>query len=1210
MYAVSSGFLRLMRSAIRIATFGSGRSVGILPALFIAASIAFFTPSLHAQFKASLRGTVTDQTGAIIPGATVTLKNSATNATQTAAANQDGIYTFNSLAPAPYELTATHPGFQTKVLAHVEIIPEQANTLDLQLQVGAASQTVTVSSVTRGLPTDTATLSATVSSQQIQNMPSFNRDIFQLAELTPGVTGDASQASGGGANNLPGNQGPGGTNSGAGGIFETENGPQIQDLGGQYETNGISIDGISTTSAVWGGASVITPSEDSVEDMHVVSNSYDAENGRFSGAQVEITTKGGTNNFHGSAFFKASRPGLNAYQRWNGVGSNKAASCPSGVPVTSKCLAASRGVNRDESRFNQYGGSLGGPFWKNKLFWFFNYETSPLASASTAQGWYETSQFDQSGAVAGSIASKYLATKGEGVAASNIIARDCSSIGLIQGVNCMATSAGLDVGSPLKSGLGVQDPSYGGSSTSSGVGGGLDGVPDLAFYNTVDPTTTSQAQYNGRLDANVTANDRLTFAIYWVPVDTTDYQGPVRSANLWHHSQINDAFSVIWNHTFSASLLNQARANAAGWRYNELASNPQEPFGLPQDNIDAIGTIGNQGGFQYFGAPGPGEYDQWTYSYNDVLTKVLGNHSIKAGGELTRLYYLNAALYAARPQFNFHNLWDFSNDAPYEETGTFNYATGVPFANRQDDRENLWGAFVQDDYKVRPNITLNLGVRWSYFGAFYSKQNNLAVLHLGSGADALTGMNIHVGGGLYQPQKINFGPQVGFSWQPKSSNGKAVLRGGVGVNYNQNEIAIIANGFGNPPFDVSANFNCPYPYTTNPTCTGTGILYQTATNTNSIFGYAPNPNAITSFSSANLPLTGTTSVIGFPTHPKTIVNYHYSLEADYQLPASTVATLSYQGDQVRHLLVQNNWLAIAAQNGLATNPVVNSVGWWENSANSNFNAMIASLTHNFAQSFQASAQYTWGKAMDELSGPYYLDPYPYDTHAAYGRSNYNVQNAVKIFGLWQPVFFHGNSWAQKVVGGWSVSGIWNWHTGFPWDPTYNVAGNLYYGGSPYSSLRPASMTPGFGKNTSNRTFQGFTTNASGSINPDFNGDGAAYFGAPIYATGPAFPLTAPGPLPGIHRNSLNGPGYNDLDGTLAKQFGMPTNRILGENAVFEVRADAYNLFNRTNINTASIDTSLGSVDANTGVAHPNSDFGVAGGALGSRTVQLQARFSF
>jgi len=212
-------------------------------------------------------------------------------------------------------------------------------------------------------------------------------------------------------------------------------------------------------------------------------------------------------------------------------------------------------------------------------------------------------------------------------------------------------------------------------------------------------------------------------------------------------------------------LLNQARANAAGWRWNEVASNPQAPFGLPQDSIDTIGNTSSQVNKsaatpQFFGANGPSNLNQWTYSFNDVLTKIVGRHSIKAGGEITRLYYLNNPVYAARPSFTFHNLWDFANDAPYKETGQFASATGIPFADRQDGRENLWSLFVQDDFKLRPNLTVNLGLRWSYFGAFYAKQNNLDVMRFGSGADPLAGLNIRVGGNLYDPQKSNFGPVV------------------------------------------------------------------------------------------------------------------------------------------------------------------------------------------------------------------------------------------------------------------------------------------------------------------------------------------------------------------------------------------------------------------------------------------------------------------
>ena len=1156
--------------------------------------------SASAQFRASLRGTVTDPQGAVVAGAKVTLVDKNTSHTVVSTSDANGIYQFNALPPAPYRLTAEATGFKQKVLDDVQIIPEQPNALDLELDVGATTDVVTVTSTTQALDTETATVSGTISSNQIQHMPSFNRDVFQLAQLAPGVFGDASQQGGGGSFELPGNQGPGGSGSGGGGIFATENGPQIQTAGGQYENNSITVDGISTVSAVWGGTSIITPSEDSVQDMKVVSNSYDAENGRFSGAQIQVTSKSGTNQFHGSAFFKASRPGLNAYQRWNGVGSNSP-----GTP-------AQRGLNRDDSRFNNYGGSLGGPIWKNKIFAFFNFETSPFVSSTTAQGWYETSQFDSTAAVPGSIAAKYLSFPGNAVHANAIIPRTCTSIGLTEGVNCNTTSGGLDVGSPLTTGLGMQDLTYGGSPSQPGVGGGLDGKPDIALFNTVNPTKISEIQYNGRLDADITEQDRLGFALYYVPLTNNDFNGPIRSQNFWHHDQTNQAVSLIWNHTFSPTLLNQARANAAGWRWNEVASNSQAPFGLPQANIDAIGSsVGATPATpQFFGAPGPSNFNQWTYSYNDVLTKIAGRHRIKTGFDFTRLYYLNNNVSAARPGFGFHSLWDFANDAPWGEGGNFggefNSKTGVPFSNRQDDRENLLGIFVQDDFKVRSNLTINLGLRWSYFGALYPKQNNQDIMQFGPGASALTAMHIRIDSNLYTPQKNNFGPVIGFAWSPSQLHSNVVLRGGFGIAYNQNEIAITANGYGNPPNAVSPFFHCDFPYTSNPSCAGTGIFYETASNPHSLFGYAPNPSAITTFAPGNLPTSGNAFITGFPANPKTTASYHYSLDLQYQLPFNSVFTLGYQGNQSRHLFQHVNWNAIGGSYGFPLNPLVNTVNFWQNTGTANYNAMLASLTHNFSHEFQASVQYTWAKAMDENSGPYYEDPYPFNTSAAYGRANYDVRNAFKLFGLWQPVFFHGNhGWIEKVAGGWSLSGIWNVHSGFPWDPFYGVNGaGLYYGGSGYGTLRPASVLSGAGTSTSNGTFMKNT-------NPNYGGDGTKFFAPPTFVQGATFPAFSPPPRPGIHRNSLSGPGYNDVDLSLAKAFGLPENRVLGDGAKFEFRADVYNFFNKLNINPNSIDSFIASVNPDgTLSGTPNSHFGVAGSALGSRTIQLQARFSF
>jgi hypothetical protein len=474
----------------------------VLPVIYLVLLAAL----AHAQFRASIRGTVTDPQGRVVAGAKVTLENTDTGQKMVSTSDANGIYQFNALPPAPYRLTVEAQGFKTKVLEHVAIIPEQPNAVDVSLDVGEVQQTVTVSETTQGLDTETATLSGTISSNQIQHMPSFGRDVMQLVQLAPGMTGDGAQGPGGGGANLPGTQGPGGT-GGTAGIFQTENGPQALAVGQQYENNGISIDGISTSSAVWGGTTIVTPSEDSVDSVKVVSNAYDAENARFSGAQIQVTSKSGGNQFHGSFFFTGHRPGLNAYQRFNGQGN----------PVL-----------RDNNLFNQLGGGIGGPIWKNKIFFFFNLETiNQPNSAVTSSGWYETPAFDAL-ARTGSIASTYLSFPGNGVVNQGINPATCANIGLIEGVNCRTIPGqGLNLGSPLTAPLGTQDLTWS-STTSPGVGSGLSNVADITNYTIVNRTTTSKYQYNGRLDWNLTSLDHVAFAIYWVPQSSSFLNGAAR----------------------------------------------------------------------------------------------------------------------------------------------------------------------------------------------------------------------------------------------------------------------------------------------------------------------------------------------------------------------------------------------------------------------------------------------------------------------------------------------------------------------------------------------------------------------------------------------------------------------------------------------------------------------------------------------------------
>jgi hypothetical protein len=1191
--------------------FSSARKTGAFTllwtgrfALLLLTAACLLSPALHAQYRASIQGTVTDTTGAVIPGATLTLANNSTNERQVRTSNAEGIFNFNALPPDTFTLTVEKDGFQKQVLEKVHVVADQPNGVNVQLAVGAAAQTVSVdASLAPLLETAGASVGGEISENQIQHMPSFGRDVFQLTQLAPGVFGDGSQGSGGGAQQLPGTQGPGGT-GGSAGIFQTENGPQALANGGQFENNGISVDGISTASAVWGGTSVITPSEESIGNVKVVSNSYDAENGRFSGAQIQVTSKSGTNDFHGSLFFVAHRPGLNAYQSYNG-------------PVAAGAVtAAAKGVLRDENRFNQYGGSIGGPIWKDKIFAFFSYEASPSNSKSTTTGWYETSAFDKA-APANSIAAQFLTFAGAGVSAQGIISNTCATAGLIEGKNCATIPGqGLDVGSPLKTPLGTHDPTYGGSPTTPGVGSGLDGVADIAQFVTVNPTNISQQQYNGRLDADASSKDHVSFAIYWVPTSKTDYNGTQRAYNLYHHSQINDAFAGIWNHTFSATFLNEARVNAAGWRWNEIGDNPQAPFGLPQDNIGILNGPSNQNvgsiELQYFGPPGPSVFNQWTYSYKDVATKVAGRHTIKFGGEVTRLYYLNESTYSARPSFNFFNIWDFLNDAPQGETGQFNPLTGTPTAARQDEREDIWGFFVQDDFKVLPSLMINLGLRYSYLGPLSEKYGNLNTVVLGSGSAVVSNLSIRKGGSLWQAQKANFGPQIGFAWNPAANRGKFVLRGGFGLNYNQEEIAISGNSSGNPGRTVTPQFAIATPTSPNP-----GIVYAIPSNPKSLFGYPANPNTIVRFGPNGLPTTGQVSVAAYAANLPTMYTEHYSVDTQYDLGHQFVATLGYQGSLARHTYFHYEENAVAAVQGYTLNPGVSNVNFYGNGGHGNNNSMLAGLKHQFSHQFMADAEFNWSKSMDTSSAPYSEQYYPYNPSLSYGRSDYNVGKAFKLYGLYQPVFFKGDhAWLEKIAGGWSLSGIYNLHSGFPWYPVASVnGGSLYCSTCNYTQLLPGSYLGGAGHSTSNSAFKSGPGEGSG-VNKNFplaaaNGNALAYFSAPAYTVAGNFPATG-GALPqapGVARNSLTGPGYKDIDGSLTKSFGLPNMPVLGENAKVEFRVDAYNLFNSLNFNPGGAE---GNGSNNGGISDnlASSNFGQATKALAARVITLQARFNF
>lgn len=1143
-----------------------------------------------AQYRASLQGTVTDPQGAVVPGATVTLTDKETNRTLETVSNEAGVYVFNALAARNYTLSVELAGFKKQVLDDIKIIAEQSNALNVELELGQTNEVVTVGAAAPLIDTATGNISGTVTAEHLQKLPSLGRDPLQLLQLAPGAFGDGSRSSGGGTQNLPATT-IGGSGSG---IFATENGGQIVANGARTGENNYQIDGVGVTSVSWGGTTVITPNEDSIKEIKVVTNNYDAENGRYRGAQVQMISQNGTNQFHGSAFFKWDRPGLNAFQKYNGY---------------------SKAVQKNTQEQNDIGGTVGGPILKDKLFGFFSYETLRRPeSPNPVQGWYQTPQYMGTAAPAGSAAETFLTFPGSSPSAGTVLmgagdGHACGDIGLTQGVNCnFIPGQGLDVGRPLTLPLGTRDPSFAGQ-FSPGLGGdgtgspaNLDGVPDLLWLVAGNPQKSTATQYNVRVDFNATAKDLLAFSMYRVPQSSDSFNGSTREMNAFHHTQVNEAETILWNRVFSGSLLNEARANAAGWRWRDLDNNPDGPWGLPtvyMQDVSGASTIGTIQPSNHldFGIGAPGLFDQWTFAFKDTLTKVVKSHTIKMGGEITRMRFVDTSPWSARPSYYFNNMWDFLNDAPSAENASFDPLTGMPTDFRKDTRQTLAGIFVQDDYRIRSNLTVTLGLRWSYFGSISENSDDLSSVVLGDGNAALTGLSLRLGGKLYDVSKTDFGPQVSFAWSPSRFSDRLVLRGGAGIAYNGLDQAISLNGRGNAPFLSTAG-----------NLTGSQIVYGVNSfpaDVNSFSGYASNPATIATFDpNTNLPVPGgpnfaQISLTGYPADWPTTRAVQYSLEAEYDLGHQWVASVGYQGSTTRHLTIQRNLNRVLAAQGLPLNPVVNNLEYYSNDGNAEFNALLAGIRHRFSNSFELVGQYRLSRSMDDGSNNFAQDAYTYDPEEAWGPSDYDATHMFKLWGVWSPTIFKDGGWLEKTLGGWTISGIFNAHSGFPWTPVYSGigCGVIYAGSGGNCDLRPAAYLGG--------GLEEFGDDAFKRPGGNFPGGGALFFTPPERVEGPPFDQIASGAVPagpvpgrpGISRNSFRGPRYFNIDATLSKGFGLPSAGVLGDAAKVEFRANFFNLFNQLN---------LFNVQNNINDSH----FGEAQDGLAGRTIEMQVRFSF
>ena len=364
------------------------------------------------------------------------------------------------------------------------------------------------------------------------------------------------------------------------------------------------------------------------------------------------------------------------------------------------------------------------------------------------------------------------------------------------------------------------------------------------------------------------------------------------------------------------SFLNELRVNAAGWRWNEISTNPQSPVGLPTDSIDQEGSLGGGTPINSFGPNVGSILNQWTYSYKDVATKIYGRHTLKFGGEVTRLFYLNDCVGCGVPSYNFFNIWDFLNDAPHIESGGFNPLTGFPTTQRQDDRENIWGVFFQDDLKVTRNLTAESGspllLLWS--AVLQRRQHVPGDSRSWIRFSYRSDRSARETRGI--PRRTTIGPELGFAWSPSAFHDKLVVRGGYGLNYSQEEIAISANINANPGLIVFPTLSMSTPTSPNP-----GIIYAPSSDVHSFTGYPENPNTLVTFGANGLPAGGTgLGVSIFPNTLPTLRVHHYSLDTQYDLGHKIVASVGYQGSVSKNIFFHQNPNAAPAAFGVPAQP--------------------------------------------------------------------------------------------------------------------------------------------------------------------------------------------------------------------------------------------------------------------------------------------------
>jgi len=1015
-------------------------------------AIILLPASLLAQDTGSLYGTVTDPAGALVPNAHITAVSVERGNVRTADSNEKGEWVLTLMPLGTYNIKVEVAGFKAFDQQGIAIGAEQNVKIDAHLEIGNVSDAITVQADAPLVDSRSSTLGATVDSRVVEEMPLNGRNIFDLTTLLPGVSSVSDPQT----------------------FTNDRQGPTFSTSGSRTAQNYMLFDG-SPFIALFRNTGLNYPPPDALQEVHVLTSNYSAEYGHNSGTAMNVITKSGTNAIHGSTWEYFRNGALNARTFF------------------------AKTVNKLVQ--NQYGGAMGGPIIKNKLFVFGSYQglkvrTSALTSSAKpltskeSEGIFSSTIFDP-------LSSQPFPNNTIPVNRFDPVAVKINN--LIQPANSAS-------GQLIATYFAPQDDDQ-----------GLIRADYYTGKHAID------ARYNEVYSRDKKASGN---------VPGYEYIGD----DTWYHTAgIGDTVPITPN------LLNMARLSYNRFGGNVSVLTPYSlhslgstlpEFGPPtpsEINVSSRFDIGNT-------SAAPALLVNQHIGLTDSISWVHGAHTIKAGFEYLRLQYLNRSFFQTQGGFTFSGIFTQGtlNGKAVAGNSAADFLLGLAQtlsistpALEQGGIENGTYCYVQDDWRLSRNFTVNLGVRYELALPWYQPNNWWGSFIPGETSKvyptAPTGLvfpgDPGVPRGLIQTDKNNFAPRIGFAWDA-FGDGKTAVRGGFGMYYDAITSNIIQNG--TQPFRYSYTINAPYSLA------------------DPLHGIPPIPDAVPSNPTFT---TNPPPQLTFPSPGlRTPYTLQYNLTIQRQVVNNLVVEVAYVGKLGRKLLtdISVNPAIYAAGATVANESSrvpyagfgnLTSMGTF---ANSEYNALQVRVIRRYGNNFMLQGAYTFSKAMDDSSSSVTdtaAIPNPYNLHAEWGLADFYAKHIASMAGIWNlPRLLRHNIFVREGLGGWNFSMRYTAHTGVPLN-IVTGADNALTG------------TPKQRPNVSGDPVLSSSRPRSEEV--------AEWFDPTVFSA------PAAGTYGDLGRNALIGPGMSSANAGMMKNFPFSHR----ENMYVQFRMEAFSLFN-------------------------------------------------